>query len=122
MTNAGAGTRDYAVGYGKPPVGTRFQPGRSGNPKGRPKKSKGTGQILQDILDAPVSITEGGITRKLSRREIMFKVLAGKAIGGDVRSIKLLLGAMQDFGLPVEDIAARSITVRFVKPGKVSDD
>ena len=26
----------YAVGYGKPPKHTRFQPGRSGNPKGRP--------------------------------------------------------------------------------------
>ena len=25
------------VGYKKPPVKTRFQPGRSGNPSGRPK-------------------------------------------------------------------------------------
>ena len=27
----------YEVGYGKPPQATRFQPGKSGNPKGRPK-------------------------------------------------------------------------------------
>lgn len=26
---------DYDVGYGKPPVASRFQPGRSGNPRGR---------------------------------------------------------------------------------------
>lgn len=31
---------DYDVGYGKPPGGTRFKPGQSGNPRGRPKGSK----------------------------------------------------------------------------------
>ena len=27
----------YSVGYGKPPVHSRFKKGQSGNPKGRPK-------------------------------------------------------------------------------------
>ena len=27
----------YEVGYGKPPKDTRFKPGQSGNPSGRPK-------------------------------------------------------------------------------------
>src|ERR1044071_9515333 len=31
---------DYEVGYAKPPMATRFAPGRSGNPRGRPKGSK----------------------------------------------------------------------------------
>ena len=31
---------DYAVGYGKPPVETRFRTGESGNPRGRPKGAK----------------------------------------------------------------------------------
>jgi hypothetical protein len=30
----------YEVGYGKPPAHTRFRPGQSGNPSGRPKGSK----------------------------------------------------------------------------------
>ena len=30
----------YEVGYGKPPEASRFKPGRSGNPKGRPRGSK----------------------------------------------------------------------------------
>lgn len=29
---------DYDVGYGKPPKSTRFKKGKSGNPRGRPKK------------------------------------------------------------------------------------
>jgi hypothetical protein len=32
--------RDYAVGYGRPPVETRFQKGQSGNPEGRPRGTK----------------------------------------------------------------------------------
>ncbi|MGK7651962.1 DUF5681 domain-containing protein [Roseovarius sp. B08] len=31
---------DYEVGYAKPPANTRFKPGQSGNPKGRPKGAK----------------------------------------------------------------------------------
>ncbi len=30
----------YEVGYGKPPATTRFKPGTSGNPRGRPKGAK----------------------------------------------------------------------------------
>ena len=32
----------YEVGFAKPPVATRFKPGQSGNPKGRPNGSKST--------------------------------------------------------------------------------
>ena len=31
---------DYQVGYGKPPIETRFKSGQSGNPRGRPKGAK----------------------------------------------------------------------------------
>jgi hypothetical protein len=30
----------YAIGDGKPPMHTRFKPGRSGNAKGRPKRHR----------------------------------------------------------------------------------
>jgi len=30
----------YDVGYGKPPAHSRFKPGQSGNPRGRPKGVK----------------------------------------------------------------------------------
>jgi uncharacterized protein DUF5681 len=43
---------DYEVGYGKPPVATRFKKGQCGNPGGKPKKvapALDPGKILQLI-------------------------------------------------------------------------
>ena len=47
------------VGYGKPPKRTRFQKGRSGNPKGRPKGS-GMRSAVEKVLarKVPISVTD----------------------------------------------------------------
>ena len=37
--------RSYEVGYGKPPQGSRFSPGTSGNPRGRPRGSKNRNKL-----------------------------------------------------------------------------
>jgi len=39
-TDGNQGTPPYEVGYCKPPKTTRFQKGKSGNPRGRPKQAK----------------------------------------------------------------------------------
>jgi hypothetical protein len=49
-----------AVGYGRPPRSTRFKPGQSGNPKGRPKGVQSLGAILDKALAARVSVQENG--------------------------------------------------------------
>lgn len=38
----------YDVGYGKPPTKTRFRPGQSGNPKGKPKGAKNAKPSLSE--------------------------------------------------------------------------
>ncbi len=63
--------RDYTVGYGKPPVQTRFQKGRSGNPKGRPRKSKNSATIVKAILEEEVSVTKNGERTRMSAHEGM---------------------------------------------------
>ena len=40
----------YDVGYGKPPVNTRFRKGQSGNPHGRPRGARSASTILNAAL------------------------------------------------------------------------
>lgn len=44
-------TAGYEVGYGKPPTSTRFKPGRSGNPKGRPKGARNRPAVTSPIVE-----------------------------------------------------------------------
>jgi uncharacterized protein DUF5681 len=56
------------VGPGKPPRHTRFKPGQSGNPNGRPKGSKNFATILQQQLTKMVTITVDGKSKRMPSR------------------------------------------------------
>lgn len=49
---------DYKVGYGRPPLQSRFKKGKSGNPKGRKKGSKGLKTLIAEELYRPVEIKD----------------------------------------------------------------
>ena len=50
---------NYLVGYRKPPVHTRFQPGQSGNPSGRAKGSQNFKTLLNRILKEEIPLLDG---------------------------------------------------------------
>jgi Family of unknown function (DUF5681) len=81
----------YRVGYGKPPKEHRFQPGESGNPKGRPKGSKNTSTLLRKILDRKIEVRTGATVRKVSVREAILIRFAESALKGDTKSAHFLL-------------------------------
>lgn len=82
---------DYEIGYGKPPLGTRFQPGRSGNPNGRRKGTKSVSSQLSTILQRMVPVTENGREKKMPLQEVMLNSIANKAAKGDLKSVQFLL-------------------------------
>jgi hypothetical protein len=82
---------DYEVGYKKPPKDTRFQPGHSGNPKGRPAGSKSLRTLIDRELGTKVTAREGGRVVALTKRELLVKQLIKRAIEGDHRAQQTLL-------------------------------
>ena len=81
----------YAVGYGRPPLHTRFQPGKSGNPKGRTKGHKNFNTLLRQTLSQQVEVVKSGTKHKMSKNEILIEMLVNKALQGDMRAINILL-------------------------------
>ncbi|MCI5049510.1 MAG: DUF5681 domain-containing protein [Rickettsiales bacterium] len=88
--------KDYEVGYKKPPKSTRFKPGQSGNPSGRPKGHKNASTMLREALNEMVLINENGSKREICKLEAMFKQLVNGAVKGDHRSIQRLLPLIMD--------------------------
>ncbi len=79
---------EYQVGYGRPPLQTRFRNGRSGNPKGRPKGSRALANIWLRAMNEKVTINENGQRRRITKQEAAIKQLANKAASGDKRAIQ----------------------------------
>jgi hypothetical protein len=95
---SGSGT--YSVGYGKPPKQHRFQPGHSGNPKGRPKGKKNTTTLVREILDRKIEVRSGGKARKVTVREGILTGFAQASLKGDTKSAAFLL---QRYDQPVDE-------------------
>lgn len=91
----------YEVGYGKPPEATRFKPGKSGNPKGRPKGSRNRkpgdaviGRLKDVILEEayrPIQVREGGELMEIPAVQAALRSLGVQAAKGKQGAQSLLL-------------------------------
>jgi len=79
------------VGPGKPPRHTRFKPGQSGNPSGRPKGSKNFATILQQQLRKKVTITVDGKPKRVTIQEVIARRLANDSMKGTTKAMELLI-------------------------------
>jgi Family of unknown function (DUF5681) len=83
------------VGYRNPPLGGRFQPGQSGNPRGRPRGSRNFRTDLKSTLSKPVKVNQDGKPRKISTQAAALLRLREKALGGDPRALDRLISLAQ---------------------------
>ena len=88
--------RDYVVGYGKPPVHSRFQKGRSGNPKGRPRGRRTMSTLLSAALNGWVTVVENGRRKEITKREAIVTQLVNKSASADLKATQIVLAMLRD--------------------------
>src|SRR5215471_10842803 len=103
--------KDYEVGFGKPPLATRFKKGASGNPAGRPKKKfyghrSDRTHMKEDfvrVMQRRMTIAdESGGTRRITLQRGTIKGLVDRAIQGHVAWIARLWGLFKHYQLDRE--------------------
>lgn len=77
------------VGYGRPPLHTRFKKGQSGNPNGRPR-TKDLAQLLRREGNRRVTVRLGDRTVRTTILEATVRNLWALAAKGDSTALKLL--------------------------------
>lgn len=110
------------VGYGKPPKASRFKPGQSGNPKGRPKKvSAGLADHLRAAVNQKLEVKVGGVRKKVTFQEAIAMKIANDALTGSASDMIRLLAALQkytpDVLVPTPDEKNSEVTIHIVKSG-----
>jgi hypothetical protein len=85
--------RDYAVGYGRPPLETRFQKGQSGNPEGRPRSTKKLVTLLAEVLSQRSGLPNPDGSW-MTKAEAIFFSLANQASSPDLKAKKLLFDVL----------------------------
>ncbi len=100
--------RDYEVGYGRPPMHSRFKKGVCPNPNGRRGSAKvKTAEIVKRVLNEPIAIQEKGRVRKISRWQAAVRRLFSRASRGDPRAASDLLKLRNSPELHSNDIVIR---------------
>ena len=74
-------------GYKNPPLQHQFKKGQSGNPNGRPHKSKATplldlAELLRIELSQPLTVQENGQAVTITKAQALVKQMVTQAING----------------------------------------
>lgn len=80
------GAGDDAVGYRSPPKHRQFKKGVSGNPRGRPRRSRNYRAIMLEEMSEPINVTIDGQRRRLPTFHVLIKRLKADALKGDAKA------------------------------------
>jgi hypothetical protein len=93
------------VGYGKPPVHTRFRKGKSGNPTGKRKHgeaARAEALIRQEVYRL-LTVREGDAVKKMPALQAVIRSQIAAAAKGNVTAQRAVVKIVQD----IEDARAR---------------
>ncbi len=88
----------------QPPKEFQFKPGRSGNPRGRPKRAKNLKTVVRDVMGQKIALrTQGRRTTVSAAEAALNKALATALASGKVRDVIALFQLAERHGLAADD-------------------
>jgi hypothetical protein len=104
----------YEIGFGRPPKRTQFKKGRSGNPKGRPRKKPDLYSELTKVLREKITV-EGQQERVTVQQALLLR-LRDQALRGELWAQKLaqkVLSALPESGSERAPVDMQGAVARF---------
>jgi hypothetical protein len=86
-----------SAGFMNPPKHTQFQKGKSGNPRGRPRKRNDLNTVLERVLKRKIQIRNEA--RKIPIRDALIWKLRELALQGDKQALALQRRIIEHAGL-----------------------
>src|SRR5690242_16024910 len=87
MTDPKSQPADYKVGYGKPPLHTRFKKGERRNVRGRPKRKKALTEIFKKVINEKITVASPEGPEKITKREAVLRMNMDQALKGKPSAI-----------------------------------
>jgi hypothetical protein len=87
----------FAIGYGRPPPQHRFKPGRSGNPRGRPKRNTSLEAAFQEMLGSTTITTINGKRQRKSVIELAVLRAKKDILTGHPRALERWLPVIERY-------------------------
>jgi hypothetical protein len=86
---------EYEVGHGRPPKGTQFRKGQSGNPSGRPRGSKKFLTDLEEELAQPMTHRSSEGDRVVTKQRGLIMNIIDSAVQGDPKAVSAVFRLLE---------------------------